>query len=104
MNEIEGMNDYLCPRAQPEGINNVHAFNFIHEPRSYIINDRPSFTCHYFADLYLKSSKNTQKTHQFYCQFSRFLQHKIYRKNDDLIEMYHSKQGCALWVYICLGA
>ena len=42
-------------------MNNVHALNFIHEPRSYIINDRPSFTRHYFADLYLKSSKNTHK-------------------------------------------
>ena len=85
MNEIEGMNNYLCPRAQPENINNGHALNFIHEPRSYIINDIPSFIRHYFADSYLQSSKNTRKKHQFYCQFSRFLQHKSYRKIDDLI-------------------
>ena len=88
MNAIEGMNDYLCPRAPPEGINNVHALNFIHEPRSYIINDRPSFIRHNFADSYLKSSENTRKSHHFYCQFSRFLQHKIYREIDDLIGMY----------------
>ena len=31
----------------PEGINKVHALNFIHELRSYIINDSPSFTRHY---------------------------------------------------------
>ena len=66
MNEIEGMNNYLCPRAQPENINNVHALSFIHEPRSYIINDIQSFIRHYFADSYLQSSKNTRKSHQFY--------------------------------------
>ena len=37
MNVIEGMIDCLCLRAQPEGINNVHALNYIREPRSYII-------------------------------------------------------------------
>ena len=35
--KIEGMDDCLGPRAQPEGINNVHALNYIHGPRSYII-------------------------------------------------------------------
>ena len=43
----------------PEGINNVHVLNFIHEPHSYIINDRPSYIRHHFADSYLPSSKNT---------------------------------------------
>ena len=37
MNVIKGMNNCLCLRAQPEGLNNVHALNYIHEPRSYII-------------------------------------------------------------------
>ena len=41
MNKIEGMNDYLCPRAQPEGINNVHALNFIH---TSLMIDHPSYT------------------------------------------------------------
>ena len=33
MNVIEGMNDFLCPRAKAEGINNGHALNYIHKPR-----------------------------------------------------------------------
>ena len=49
------------------GINYVHALNLIHEPRSYIINDRPCFICHYFADSFLKTSENIQKSHHFYC-------------------------------------
>ena len=45
MNEIEGMNNCLCPRAQPEGINNVHALNFIHSWTPFIHHymiDHPS--------------------------------------------------------------
>ena len=32
------VNDSLYPKAQPEDINNVHALNYIHEPRSMADN------------------------------------------------------------------
>ena len=70
MNGIECMNDCLCPRAQPEGIKNVHALNPIHEPRSYIsvwwtILHTPLF-CRFIPLIFQKYTKN----HHLYCQFS----------------------------------
>ena len=69
MNGIECMNDCLCPRAQPEGIKNVHALNPIHEPRSYIslwwtILHTPLF-CRFIPLIFQKYTKN----HHLYCHF-----------------------------------
>ena len=59
----------LCPRAQPEGIKNVHALNHIHEPRSYIslwwtILHTPLF-CRFIPLIFQKYTIN----HHLYCHF-----------------------------------
>ena len=80
----------------PEGIKNVHALNPIHEPRSYIslwrtILHTPLF-CRLIPLIFQKQTKN----YHSYCHFPHFSSRKI----GDLLGMYHSKQGCALCVYI----
>ena len=104
MNGIECMKDCLCPRAQPEGIKNVHALNPIHEPHSYIslwwtILHTPLF-CRFILLIFQKYTKN----HHLYCHFPHLKVPVKSRKIGDLLGMYHSKQGCALCVYIRLGA
>ena len=90
----------------PECINNVHALNYIHEPRLYIIImiwwqtilHTPLFY-RFIPSIFQKY----KKSHHFYCQFSHFLDHKSYHKLDDLIGMCHLKRW-ALCVCIRLGA
>ena len=62
MNGIEGMNDCYVGGCSPARGYNL---NPIHEPCSNIFQFRPSFICHYFADSYLQSFKNTQKKPPF---------------------------------------
>ena len=80
MNEIECMND--C------------------EPRSSVY-DQPSSIHHYFADSCTFNLPKIHKKPPFILPLSTFeSSHQI----SDLLGMYHSKQGCALCVYIHLGA
>ena len=62
MNEIEGMNDYLCPRRlfMPEGIKNVHAsISFMNPVHTSLMIDHPSY-----AIILLIHTFNLPKIHE----------------------------------------